>query len=55
MADDLDRRTIIAPWCGAGIEEDPVADGAALLCSYAISDTFVLGVNIYIYYFFSPS
>lgn len=45
MADDFERRTIIAPWCGAGIEEDPDAPapaGAALLCSYKISVRYLL-------------
>ena len=40
MADDFERRTIIAPWCGAGIEEDPAVTataGAPLLCSYMVS------------------
>ena len=44
MADDFERRTIIAPWCGAGIEEDPAVPataGAPLLCSYMVSDNFM--------------
>ena len=44
MADDFERRTIIAPWCGAGIDEDPAVPataGAPLLCSYMVSDKFM--------------